>query len=50
MITVMHKSNAVLTSDSEIVLDIQITELKDLGNHLKMGLIGAIGLLAINLI
>ena len=47
MITVMHKSGVELTEDSEVVIDIQVTELKDYANFLKLGL-SAIGLLAFN--
>jgi len=49
MVSVMHKSGATLTDSSEIVLDIQVTELKDHSNYLKLGL-SAVGLLAISLI
>ena len=49
MITVMHKSGATLTDDSEIVLDILVTELKDFANFIKIGL-SALGLIAINFV
>ena len=49
MITVMHKSGATLTDDSEIVLDILVTELKDFATFIKIGL-SALGLIAINFV